>query len=297
MTAMTLGFVGLGDQGGPMAEMILRAGWPMKVYARRPEVSARYTEFGAEVVESLTDLASADLVGVCVKDEAQVRDVLFGDAPLVPAMRPASIVAVHSTIPPGPCRELAQEAARYNVRVIDAPVSGGHDAPYKRELAVMVGGDKSAFDAARPVFETFGNPVAHMGEVGSGEITKIINNYLYAAQLGLARDAVALAKATGIEWSGAVDVWCESSSASWSLNRYRELGFPPALIRAPQGGLRNSLGIMKYNMNAARELARQIDCEFPEWDAQVQRTLELISSTLPDCQCERRPPARSGSSE
>lgn len=262
-----------------MAEMILRAGWPLTIYARRPAVASQFLSLGARVAPTLTDLAAADLVAVCVANDAEVRDVLFG-APtaIIPAMKAGGIVAVHSTIPPEDCRALAREAAQYGVALLDAPVSGGYDAPYRRELTVMVGGDETAFARARPVFMAFGDPIERMGAIGSGQITKVINNYIAAALMGLAHDSVALARAMGVSVEKAVDIWCESSAANAKLKRYRELGFE-RLIPRPEKGTAHSLQIMRYNMAIARKLADERGCAVGEWDAMVEHTLRLIALT------------------
>jgi 3-hydroxyisobutyrate dehydrogenase len=275
----TVSFVGLGNQGAPMAEMILRAGWALTIFARRADVASHFQSLGARVAATLAELAAADLVAVCVANDSQVRDVLFGGpAPIVPAMKPGQIVAVHSTISPHDCRALGQEAARYGVDLLDAPVSGGYDAPYRRELTVMVGGDETAFARARPVFMAYGDPIERMGSIGSGQSTKVINNYIAAALMGLAHDSVAFARAMGISVEKAVDVWCESSAANAKLKRYRELGFE-RLIPRPERGTAHSLQIMRYNMAIARELAAERGYEAREWDAMVEHTLELIALT------------------
>jgi 3-hydroxyisobutyrate dehydrogenase-like beta-hydroxyacid dehydrogenase len=136
---ITVGFVGLGSQGGPMARRIVQAGFPLILWARRAEALAPYADTAAQTARDLADLgARCDHVGICVFDDAGVREVC---AALLPAMRPGSRIAIHSTVLPETCVELAALAAARGVALIDAPVSGGGPGAAAGTLTVMVGGE------------------------------------------------------------------------------------------------------------------------------------------------------------
>ena len=107
-------------------------------------------------------------------------------------MKPGSVIAVHSTVHPDTCKALAKTAASKRVSVIDAPVSGGGPAAAAGRLMVMVGGEADAVERCRPVFESYADPVVHLGELGSGQTTKLLNNLLFTANLGTAAGAVAI---------------------------------------------------------------------------------------------------------
>jgi len=185
---VTVGFVGLGSQGGPMARRIVEAGFPLLLWARRPETLAPYSDTAAELVRDLANLgARADHVGVCVVDDAGVREVV---GTLLSTMRAGSRIAIHSTVHPNTCIALAMQAAERAVAVIDAPVSGGGPGAAAGTLTVMVGGDAAAVDAARPVFETFSGLISHLGGVGAGQFAKLVNNSLMAANMALADAAL-----------------------------------------------------------------------------------------------------------
>jgi 3-hydroxyisobutyrate dehydrogenase len=206
---MMVGFVGLGSQGGPMARRIVEAGFPLLLWARRPEALAPYRDTSAQLVRDLAELgARSDHVGVCVLDDAGVREVVGA---LLSTMRAGSRIAIHSTIHPDTCIALAKQAAEREVAVIDAPVSGGGHGAAAGTLTVMVGGDVAAVDAARPVFETFSGLISHLGGVGAGQFAKLVNNSLMAANMALADAALGAGAAC----------WRRSAFASTGAGRFR----------------------------------------------------------------------------
>jgi 3-hydroxyisobutyrate dehydrogenase-like beta-hydroxyacid dehydrogenase len=212
---MTVGFVGLGSQGGPMARRIAQAGFQLLLWARRPETLVPYSDTAAELALDLADLgARSDHVGVCVVDDAGVRDVVGG---LLSTMRAGSRIAIHSTIHPDTCIALAKQAAERAVAVIDAPVSGGAPAAAAGTLTVMAGGDTAAVEAARPVFETFSGLIAHLGGVGAGQFAKLVNNSLMAANMALADAALGAGEALGLDRAALIELVKASSGRSYGF--------------------------------------------------------------------------------
>jgi 3-hydroxyisobutyrate dehydrogenase len=196
---MRIGFIGLGDQGGPMAEMILQAGFEVAVWARRPQIGARFADLGARLAAGPAALAAqCDLLCLCVTEDADVRGLLLDQGALA-AMAAGAMVAVHSTVRPSLCRELAAQAAARCVSLIDAPVSGSGHAARARALLLMAGGDAQAFARARPVFESFAGTLLHMGPVGAAMAAKLVNNLLAAVHIGHAYAALRLATGLGID--------------------------------------------------------------------------------------------------
>lgn len=194
---MSAGFIGLGRMGAPMAERIMRAGNPLTVWARRAESMAPLIAQGAVAAASVADVAAGcDYVGVCVLDDAAVAAIVDD---LVPAMKPGSLLAIHSTILPESCEALQQRCAQQGVLFVDAPVDGsGEDAAAGR-LTVMASGSDEAIARARPILDTFGARVIHLGSAGAGQRAKVICNSLLAANLGLTHAAMNLADAFGLE--------------------------------------------------------------------------------------------------
>lgn len=216
---MHVGFIGLGSQGGPMARRIVDAGYPMTLWARRPESLQPYADTAAKVAGSPAELAAAsDLICLCVVGDADVAELAGGQDGLLAGARPGSIIAVHSTVHPRTCRELAERAAARGVSVIDAPVSGGAPAVAQGRLLVMAGGDPAVVQRCRPVFETYADPIVHLGDLGSGQTTKLLNNLLFTANLGTAASALTLGKALGVLPDRLAEVISRGSGNSFALN-------------------------------------------------------------------------------
>jgi 3-hydroxyisobutyrate dehydrogenase-like beta-hydroxyacid dehydrogenase len=197
---MRVGFIGLGSQGGPMARRIVEAGYETTLWARRPASLEPYADTAARTAATPAELAAAsDLIGVCVIADADVEQVLTGPDGVFAGLRPGSVVAVHSTIHPDTVRRLAGQAKALGADLIDAPVSGGQPAAAAGNLLVMVGGEEKVVDFCRPVFATYGDPVLHMGPLGSGEVTKLLNNVLFTANLATAGALLELGAGLGVD--------------------------------------------------------------------------------------------------
>lgn len=216
---MKVGFIGLGSQGAPMARRIIEGGYPTTLWARRPATLEQFADTPAQHAGSPAELAAAsDLVCLCVVGDADVEEITCGEGGVLAAMHPGSVIAIHSTVHPGTCRSLAKRAEPQGVSVIDAPVSGGGPAAAEGRLLVMAGGDADVVDRCRPVFETYADPVVHLGELGCGQTTKLLNNLLFTANLGTAATALSLAAALGVDPERLAEVVGRSSGNSFALN-------------------------------------------------------------------------------
>jgi 3-hydroxyisobutyrate dehydrogenase-like beta-hydroxyacid dehydrogenase len=221
-----IGFIGLGSQGAPMAQRIIDAGYPTVLWARRPESLEPYANSGAEFAASVAELgAQVEHVGVCVVDDAGVQQV-FDE--LLPVMKPGSRIAIHSTVHPETCKQLARRAAEKGIAVIDAPVSGGGSGAAAGTLTVMVGGDAATVAAARPIFETFAGLIVHLGDVGAGQMAKLVNNALMAAHVAIAHHGLAAAEALGIDRAAFVDLVKVSSGRSFGFDVRARMPNPAA---------------------------------------------------------------------
>ena len=209
---MKVGFVGIGSQGGPMARRIVESGFPLSIWARRPEAAQFLVDAGATLMPDVAALGRCDLVGICVFDDAGVTAV--ADA-LVPEMNGGTIV-IFSTIDPETCRRIATDAAARHIAVIDAPVSGGGAAAAARTLTVMAGGDATAINHARPVIETFAGLFLHLGPLGAGLMAKLVNNSLMAANLALGDAAREIAASLGVDLAALDKLIPASSGRSYA---------------------------------------------------------------------------------
>lgn len=210
------GFIGLGSQGGPMARRMLDAGFEVVVWARRPQTLAAFADTTAVMADSIEALgAQVNYCGICVVDDAGTQQIC--DA-LMPAMAPGSIIAIHSTISPALCKALATQAGARGLHLVDAPVSGGGIAAAKGELTVMAGGDATIMAAVRPLFDTFAKLVVHLGDAGAGQLAKLVNNNLMAANLALAHHALGAADTLGIDRDAFIQLINVSSGRSFSFD-------------------------------------------------------------------------------
>lgn len=217
--AASIGFIGLGDQGAPMARHIIDAGWPTWLWARRDASLAPFIGSGAQFASSPRVLAQqVDMLCLCTFAEADLLDLLFREPDGIAAgLRMGSVLIVHNTVSPALCRDLAGRLAGQGVRLLDAPVAGGRERAIERRLAVMAGGDVHAFKQARPVFETYGSPVVHLGPAGSGQMAKILNNALMISTMEVADTGLALAAEWGLDEQNLGALLTQSSAGSLAL--------------------------------------------------------------------------------
>jgi 3-hydroxyisobutyrate dehydrogenase len=220
-----VGFIGLGSQGAPMARRIIDAGYPVTLWARRPASLEPFAGTPAKVASSPAELAAAsDLVCICVVNDADVEEVLTGERGVLAALQEGGVIAVHSTVHPDTCRRLAGRAAARGISLIDAPVSGGGTAAAEGRLLVMAGGEPDIVERCRPVFATYADPVVHLGPLGAGQVTKLLNNLLFTAHLATAASALALGQALDVDPLRLADVISHGSGSSFALARIASAG-------------------------------------------------------------------------
>ena len=208
----TVGFIGLGSQGAPMAQRLIDGGYSVLLWARREETLQPFVGSGALIAQSVEELGSkVECCGVCVVDDAGVQQICDQ---LIPAMAPGSCIVIHSTVTPALCQQLSDRSKQRGIQLLDAPVSGGGQGAAEGRLTLMVGGDKDTLDQVKPLFATFSQRVFHMGKVGTGQQAKLVNNNLMAANLALANSALAMADAVGIEREQFVELVKASSGYS-----------------------------------------------------------------------------------
>jgi 2-hydroxy-3-oxopropionate reductase len=192
-----VGFVGLGQIGAPMAGRLVDWEGGFVVCDVRPEATEPLADRGAVVAADVPALGSAcDVVSVMVRDDAQVREVVDG---LLETAAPGTIVAIHSTIRAETAEALAVVAADQGVHVLDVPVSGGFMGAHDGTLAAIVGGEREAYERAKPVFARWASLVVHMGPVGAGTRTKLARNLMHFAAYTAAGEAQRLAEAAGLD--------------------------------------------------------------------------------------------------
>jgi len=198
----TIGFIGLGLMGKPMAANLLKAGYPVVVHSRSQGPVDELVAAGARRGTSPADVArQSTRVVTMVPDSPDVERVLDGPDGVFSALQPGTIVIDMSSIAPGIARRLAEKAASLGATMLDAPVSGGDIGAINGTLSIMVGGDAAAFAAVKPLFDVMGNPekVIHIGGPGAGQLCKLCNQMVIGGTLAVAAEALALAKKSGVD--------------------------------------------------------------------------------------------------
>ncbi len=199
-TPETVGFVGVGQIGAPIAEHLID--WPggLVVADARPTATAPFAERGATAVATAAEVAArATVVSVMVRDDRQVEEVVAGEDGILATARPGSIVAIHSTVEAATPVRLAEVAADRGVELVDAPVSGGVGGARSGSLAVMVGGSDEAVERLRAPFEQFATLVVRVGGVGTGTRAKLARNLISFAAMAAVGEAARLAEAGGVD--------------------------------------------------------------------------------------------------
>ena len=198
----TVGFIGLGLMGRPMARNLLAAGSPLVVHSRSPRPVDELAAAGARRASSPSEVArQARRIVTMLPDSPDVERVLEGPDGVFGAMQPRTILIDTSSIAPGSARRLAERAQTLGAVMLDAPVSGGEVGAIDGTLSIMVGGDAAAFAAVKPILDTIGNPerVIRIGDSGAGQICKLCNQMVLGATLAAVAEAFALARKAGVD--------------------------------------------------------------------------------------------------
>jgi 2-hydroxy-3-oxopropionate reductase len=201
-----------------MVARLVAAGHEVRALGRSDEKRSAIAQLGADPVAEIAAVsADADAVVVCVFTDEQVRQVCLADG-LVAAMPAGSILVLHTTGSPRTAQNIAERAAPHDVEVVDAPVSGGPHNAASGALTLFVGGTDDTVARAHPVLRCYGDPVLHVGPLGTGQKVKLVNNALFAAHIGLLSGAVELGARLGVPESALLAALPHGSAASRVLD-------------------------------------------------------------------------------
>ena len=196
----TVGFIGLGVMGRPMAHRILDGGFELTVASRSPAPVAELVAAGARSAATHAEVArDVDLVIVMVPDTADLEAVLDGPDGLLAGAHDGLIVCAMGTHHPAAMPRLAERCADHGATLLDAPVSGGEIGARDGSLSIMVGGDPAAFNRARPVFDALGHAVVRVGMSGAGQLAKACNQLVVGATIAAVAEALSLARRAGVD--------------------------------------------------------------------------------------------------
>jgi 2-hydroxy-3-oxopropionate reductase len=203
--AETVGFIGLGIMGKPMAENLIEAGYDLVAYNRTSEKAGELD--GATVAETPREVAGqSDITITMLPDSPQVEEVLAGEDGVLEGIKEGALIVDMSTISPVVTEELSEKAKEKGASMLDAPVSGGDVGAIEGTLSIMVGGSEGDFERARPLFEIMGGTVTHVGPVGTGQVVKAANQIVVALTIEAVSEALVLGSKGGVAPEKILDV-------------------------------------------------------------------------------------------
>lgn len=217
MTNMKIAFIGMGTMGAPMALNLLKAGYDVTVHNRTRDREIPVATAGAQRAASPQAAAAADVVVTCVSDTPDVEAVLLGDQGVIHGARPGTIVIDMSTISPQATQNIAAALANKNIAFVDAPVSGGSEGAKSGTLSIMAGGDAETISKVHPVLAAMGSTITHIGPVGSGQLTKAINQIIVAGTYWSVAEGLALGLKAGLDMDQVVQAVGGGAAGSWGL--------------------------------------------------------------------------------
>lgn len=195
-----IGFIGLGIMGKPMARNILKAGYPLVAYNRTPGRGRELEAEGAPFCTYPKEIAQrSDIVFVMVSDSAAVEEVVLGENGVAEGGRAGMVVVDMSSISPILTKQIATKLGDKGIDVLDAPVSGGEGGAINGTLSIMVGGKPEVFQRVRPIFETMGKNIIHVGENGAGQTCKLCNQIVVGLTIEAVGEALVFAAKAGVD--------------------------------------------------------------------------------------------------
>ena len=254
----TVGFIGLGIMGSPMAVNLQNAGHRVRGYNKHHDTTGPLVEAGGQRADSIADaVEGADVVAIMVPDSPDVQDVLLGEGGVFASAKPGTLVIDFSTIRPDVTAELAATAKERGFRLLDAPVSGGEAGAKNAVLSIMVGGSEADFVAAKPVLDAVGKTIVHVGPSGAGQTVKAANQLIVGAHLQVLAEALVFLEAYGVDTEAAFDVLGGGLAGSKVLEQKR----PNMLGRSFQPGFR--IDLHHKDMGIVTAAAREAGVPLP----------------------------------
>jgi len=218
MASERIGFIGMGIMGLPMSINLLKAGYSVTVNTRTKAKADKAIQAGASWADTPADVTKvSDVVITCVTDTPDVQQVLIAENGVIEAARPGLICIDMSTISPAATKEMGQKLAAKGVTLLDAPISGGEIGAVEGKLSIMVGGDKKAFEQVVPILEVMGKAVTHCGPLGSGQLTKLVNQIMVIHTIMSISEGLAFAEKAGLDLETTWKVTSAGAAGSHSL--------------------------------------------------------------------------------
>jgi 3-hydroxyisobutyrate dehydrogenase len=218
---MRIGFIGLGNMGGPMAANLVKAGHQIAGYDLAQPALDRLAKAGGKIAPSLAAaVGDAEVVITMLPAGPHVRRVYTGEGGVLASAAKGALLIDSSTIDVETARAVTKAAAERGFDMLDAPVSGGVGGAAAATLTFMVGGSETAFQRGKPVLEAMGKTIVHAGPAGNGQAAKICNNMILGISMIAVCEGFALAEKLGLDWQKLFDIASNSSGSCWSMTKY-----------------------------------------------------------------------------
>ncbi|SBT16992.1 2-hydroxy-3-oxopropionate reductase [Marinomonas gallaica] len=216
---MKVSFLGLGTMGYPMAGHVSRAGHDVTVYNRTPSKAQKWLEAysGAMALTPESAANASDIVLTCVGNDDDLRQLYLGEQGALASAQPGTLFIDHTTASAEVAKELAEAAEAKACRFLDVPVSGGQAGAENGVLTIMIGGSQADIDEAQPVLECFAKAYTRMGEVGAGQLTKMVNQILVGGVLSGLSEGIRFAQQAGLDIETLVETLKYGAAGSWQL--------------------------------------------------------------------------------
>lgn len=248
-----IGFIGIGVMGKSMADNLLKAGYNVMIYTRTKQKAESLLAKGAKWFDSAMDLAkNVDVVISMVGYPKDVADIYLDENGVIKNLKPNSTIIDMTTSSPKLAQEIYTEAKKYEIKALDAPVSGGDVGAKNATLAIMVGGDKEVYEEVLPIFEAMGKTICYFGKVGSGQYAKMSNQIAIASNMMGVCEAIAYAKKCGLNPEDLLNVISTGAAGSWSLSN-----LAPRMLKgdfAPGFFIKHFIKDMKIAIESAEEM-------------------------------------------
>ena len=221
-----VGFIGLGVMGSPMSSHLSKKGFNTFVYNRTQDVSKKWADSNkGKIKTSPQDLAkSVNFLIICVGNDDDVREILFSEDGAYPSLKPGTIVIDHTTTSAKLAKELSARLKNKNCYYLDAPVSGGQLGAEEGNLTIMVGGEKEVYEESLDVLAAYSKYSKYMGESGSGQLTKMVNQIAIAGLLQSLSEAVNFSEKSGLNSEDVLNVISKGAAQSWQMdNRWQTM--------------------------------------------------------------------------
>jgi len=267
----SVGFIGLGIMGQGMARNLLKAGLDVRVWNRTASRMGPLVEAGASAGQSPADVAAkCDIIITCVSDTPDVEEVILGEQGVIHGARAGALVIDCSTISPQTTKEIAARLALRQVKMLDAPISGGSEGAAKGTLSIMVGGEPSQFERALPVFQAMGKTITHVGDTGAGQTVKLVNQILVVVTMLAVGEGLLFAQAGGLDLQKTLSAVSGGAAGSWMLSNRG----PQVVERDWRPGF--TIDLQQKDLRLVLEAADQLGVPIPGTSLvfQLYRTLQ-----------------------